>query len=98
VTGLKGLPRRLPGSIVQAATCERPLGCCHDQRLGVVEVSAEAVVEPILVVPQEVVVEGRADIRPAGRGLATGANAVHAFSPAREAQMFASKGAHCRTH
>jgi hypothetical protein len=55
-----GLPRWLPGDIVDAATRERPLGCGHDQRLGVVEVLAEGVVECVLAVPQEVVVEGRA--------------------------------------
>jgi hypothetical protein len=75
-----GVPGRLPCDVVQAATCKRLLGCCHDQRLGVVEVLAEAVVERVLAVPQEVVVEGGADTRPAGRGIATGENAIHALS------------------
>ena len=60
-----GLPRWLPGDIVQATTCERPLSCGHDQRLDVIEVLAEAVVERVLAVPQQVAVEGRADTRPA---------------------------------
>src|ERR1700716_4699510 len=33
-----GLPGRLPGEIVEAPTGGWPLACCHDQRLGVVEV------------------------------------------------------------
>jgi hypothetical protein len=53
-----GVPRRLPGDIVEAATCERPLGCCHDQRLGVVEVLAEGVVKRVLAAR-------RARVRPA---------------------------------
>jgi hypothetical protein len=75
-----GLPRWLSGDIVEAATCEWPLSCCHDQRFGVVEVVAEGVVESVLAVPQEVVVEGRADTRQAGRGVAPGENAIQAFA------------------